>query len=268
MAEEETVTVAENADEVAEAITPETEQTSDDTSTEDAASEAVDKDKEETAEAAEKPKPDLKQRKIAKQARELREMKRQNAQLARAVEEQSKVVSSSQKKDVAPKIENFDSMDEYLDARDAYRDSKREAKQEKTEKPQANYNARDELSDLGNDKYDDFEDVVFSENIKVSPEMAAAIFEIEDDELRVDIAYYLGNNPKEAGRIAKLSERRQMAEIGKLEIKVSAKPAPKKASKAPAPIKPVGSSKTSNDEIKGVESYESFLKKRHKQLGR
>jgi len=269
MAEEETGTAPDNADEVAEAITPETEQTSEDTSTEDTAGEAVEK-QEETAEVVEKPKADLKQRKIAKQARELREMKRQNAQLARAVEEQSKAVSSSQKKDVMPKIEDFDSMDEYLDARDDFRDSKREAKKEtKTESTPAS-DSFDEMVLHGADKYEDFEDIITTSDSKISPTMADSVLEIDDPDIQADVAYFLSTNPKESARIAKLSERRQAAEIGKLEIKVQAKPAAKKqVSKAPPPIKPVGGTKTANNnEIKDSMSPDDFIKVRNKQLGR
>lgn len=269
MADEKATTTVENVDEAAEAVTPETEQTSDDTSTEDAASETAEKQEEESTEEVEKPKVDLKQRKIAKQARELREMKRQNAQLAKAVEEQSKAVSSAQKSNEPPKIENFDSMDEYLDARDKHRDSLREAKSEPKKEANTSSEAFDEMVLNGTDKYEDFEDVLTMSDAKISPVMAESVLEIDDPEIQVDVAYFLSTNLKEAARIAKLSERRQMAEIGKLEIKVQAKPTPKpKASKAPAPIKPVGGTKTSNDEIQEVESFESFLKKRNKQLGR
>jgi len=267
MPEEQTTTVVENADEVAEATTPETEQTSEKTSIEDTESEAVEIQKEETTEEVEKPKVDLKQRKIAKQARELREMKRQNANLARAIEEQSKAVSSSQKKSVAPKIEDFEDMNSYLDARDDYRDSKRETPKQETNQDYSS--PRDDLSDAGAEKYEDFEDVVFSQDVKITQDMANAIFEIDDSELQVDVAYYLGNNPKEASKIAKLSKGRQIAEIAKLEMKVTAKPAAKKqVSKAPAPIKPVGGAKTTTDGFIEGESFKDFLKKRHKQLGR
>ena len=266
MPEEQATTAVENADDATETVaTPETEQTSEATSTEDAASETADETKDEATEVVEKPKPDLKQRKIAKQARELREMKRQTAQLNETIRMQAETASRSQKEGKAPKIEDFEDMASFLDARDDYRDSKRE-------KPAENHepnNDRDDLSDLGVEKYDDFEEVVFSDDVKVTREMADAIFEIDNDDLRVDVAYYLGNNPKEAARISKLSERRQIAEVAKIEMKVSSKPeAIKKPSKAPAPIKPVGGSKTTSDEIQSTESYESFLKKRNKQLGR
>ena len=263
MAEEEAVTVAENTD--VEVTTPDTEQASDETSTEDVAAEATDEPEAEPEK--EKPKVDLKQRKIAKQARDIREMKRQNAQLSEAVRVQAETASKAQSTGNAPKIEDFESMDAYLDARDSHRDSSREAKQEQRQEP--DYNPRDDLFDAGTEKYEDFEDIVFGSDVRISAGMADAIFEIDDMNLQADVAYFLGQNPKESAKIAKLSDRRQVAEIAKLEVKLSTKPSAKKqASKAPSPIKPVGGSKTSNDAFVEGETYSAFLKKRNKQLGR
>ena len=261
MAEEEAVTVTEEDTDVVEtpeeATIPETEEVETVEET-DAESEPVEQE--------EKPKPDPK---VAKAKYEARELKRQNARLLKMLEQQTEVASrATQKESVVPKIEDFETMESYLDARDEYRDSLRDTKKE--EPRQVEYdNPRDELAEAGLDKYEDFEEVVFSENIKVTPEMAAAIFEIDDVDLQVDVAYYLGQNPKETARIAKLPERRQIAELGKLEVKISNKPTAKaKASKAPAPIKPVSGTKTASSEIQPVEDFETFLKKRYKQLGR
>ena len=54
-----------------------------------------------------------------------------------------------------------------------------------------------------------------------------------------DVIYYLGSNPKEAERIARLSPLLQAREIGKIEAKLGANPPAKKTSTAPAPIAPV-----------------------------
>jgi hypothetical protein len=52
---------------------------------------------------------------------------------------------------------------------------------------------------------------------------------------------YLVNNPKEAERIATLSPARQAAELGKIEAKFPSAVKDVAVSKAPAPIKPIGS---------------------------
>lgn len=261
MSEEETVTTTDNVDEQdSPEATEEAAQTEPETtSTEDADSETASEDK------AEKPVKTPEQKRIAKQARDIREMKRQNARMTKMLETQIETASKAPSESKAPKIENFESMDEYLDARDKHRDKPSEAKPE----PVNNdfMDARNELFAYGSEKYDDFEDVVLSHQ-SVTQMMAAALLEIDDPDLQADVAYFLGNNPKDARKISKLSETRQIAEIAKLEVKLSAKPAKKKVSQAPKPIKPVGGSKTSSDEIRDGEEFESFRKKRNKQLGR
>lgn len=262
MADEETTTVVENAD---VEQTPEAAE-AENTSTEDVVAETTDEPEAEATEVVEeKPKVDPKQRKIAKQARDNREMKRENARLMKMLETQTENVSRMTKTDTAPKIEDFETMDEYLNARDTFKDSKAEKPAE-----QETYrdDPREELFDHGSGRYDDFEDIVRSQDARFTVPMLEAIFEIDDLDLQTDVTYYLGNNIKEASRISRLSERRQIAEIAKLEMKVSKAPAKKRASKAPAPIKPVGGAKTTGDGFVDGESYESFLKKRNKQIGR
>jgi len=264
MPEEETITAVENAD---VETTPEAAPEAENTSTEDVVAETTDETKAETTEVVEeKPKPDLKQRKIAKQARDNREMKRENARLMKMLETQTENVSRMTKADVEPQIEDFETMDAYLNARDTFKESKAEKREAPQE--QHDYSARDDLVETGTDKYDDFEDVVFSQDVRITAGMADAIFEIDDLNLQADVAYFLGQNPKESAKIAKLSERRQIAEIAKLEMKVSKAPAKKRASKAPEPIKPIGGAKTNADGFIEGESMKDFLKKRYKQLGR
>lgn len=65
---------------------------------------------------------------------------------------------------------------------------------------------------------------------------------IVESEVGPQVLYHLAQNPDEAERIAALSPVRQVAELGKLETKLS-KPAPA-VSKAPAPISPVKSGRT------------------------
>jgi len=266
MSEEQAVTVAENAD---VETTPEAAPEAENTSTEDVVAETTDEPEAKEPETEpEKPKVDLKQRKIAKQARDNREMKRENARLMKMLETQTDNVSRMTKSDVEPKIEDFETMDAYLHARDDFKSSKKEPKAETAPQETQDYSARDDLIETGTDKYSDFEDVVFSQDVRISAGMADAIFEIDDLNLQADVAYFLGQNPKESAKIAKLSERRQIAEIAKLEMKVSKAPAKKRASKAPEPIKPVGGAKTTADGYVDGESYKSFLKKRNKELGR
>lgn len=85
-------------------------------------------------------------------------------------------------------------------------------------------------------KYDDFEQVAYNPWLPVTETMAQTI---QASEIGPDVIYYLGSNPKEAERIARLSPILQAREIGRIEAKIAANPPAKKTSTAPAPIAPV-----------------------------
>lgn len=91
-------------------------------------------------------------------------------------------------------------------------------------------------------KYDDYQAVVYNDRLAISEAMAEAIRSADNGP---DIAYHLGSNPKEAERIARLSPLLQAKEIGRIEAKLSNEPAAtKQTTKAPEPISPVGSART------------------------
>ena len=81
-----------------------------------------------------------------------------------------------------------------------------------------------------------FEVVAYNPKLPVTETMAQTIQATENGP---DVIYYLGSNPKEAERIARLSPLLQAREIGKIEAKLGANPPAKKTSTAPAPIAPV-----------------------------
>jgi len=207
-----------------------------------------------------------------------REMKRQNDRLIGLLEKQlDKPQVIPKTDDPPPKIEQFTNLDDFLNARDAWREKQREkqdtGKEKPTDQPNVEYQravqeARDDLMAAGSEKYEDFEEAVTSDKLKITPVMRDAIFQLDESDLQIDVTWYLAQNPKEALRISKLSPMRQVAEIGKLEAKISSQPPPKKPSNAPAPITPVGGVNTGNDEIQDVEDYKSFVRKRNRQLGR
>jgi len=90
-------------------------------------------------------------------------------------------------------------------------------------------------------KYDDFEQVAYNPNLRVTDVMAETI---KASDLGPDLAYWLGSNPKEAERISRLSPLLQAREIGKIEAKLSAEPPQKKTTSAPEPIRPVSARAT------------------------
>lgn len=93
----------------------------------------------------------------------------------------------------------------------------------------------------GSDEFEDFESVVFADDVPITPPMAHAIAEIEGI-APAKVAYYLGTHPEEALRISKLKSTRQAVEIDALAKKLAAPPKP---TSAPAPIVPNVGSKSS-----------------------
>ena len=87
------------------------------------------------------------------------------------------------------------------------------------------------------EKYDDFEQVAYNPSLPITDIMAQSI---QASDIGPDVAYYLGSNPKEADRIARLSPLLQAKEIGRIEAKLTDNPpSVKKTTNAPAPINPV-----------------------------
>lgn len=209
--------------------------------------------------------------KLREQNRRLKEQDKKIDQLIGLVEKQS--TAQTKAAIIPPKADDFETLDAFIDAKIDYQHKLQAANREDTQ-PQKQPSQKaseppegiEEFFEIGVEKYNDFYEVVTSVNI--TDHMANALVEIDSDTIRTETAYYLGSNPKEANRIARLSPTRQVAEIGKLEAKMDKPKKSATASTAPAPIKPVGGSKTSSTEITGKESYEDFVKKRDKQLGR
>jgi hypothetical protein len=93
-----------------------------------------------------------------------------------------------------------------------------------------------EREEAARDRYDDYEDVVYNPKLPITPIMAQTI---QASDAGPDVAYYLGSNPKEAERIARLPAILQAKEIGKIESKLASSPPVKKSTAAPQPISPV-----------------------------
>lgn len=110
--------------------------------------------------------------------------------------------------------------------------AQREAEAERT----ATLEAYQDREEEARTKYDDFEQVAYNPKLPVTETMAQTI---QASEIGPDVIYYLGSNPKEAERIARLNPLLQAREIGRIEAKIASNPPAKKTSTAPAPIAPV-----------------------------
>lgn len=225
------------------------------------------------AQPKEPKKVDPRQKKIAELSYQTREQRRQIDQLLGMVE---KTISQPRQADGTspPKLEDFQTIQEFVLALYDYRENAKAAKQAPSkDQPDQHYikyvsEKRDDVMSTGSEKYEDFEEVVLSDK-NLTPSLRDAVFVLDDTEIEAEVFYYLGKNPKELARLSKLSPGRQIAEIGKLEAKLSNEPPPtKRLPAAPAPIAPVGGSSTNSTTITGNESMKDFIAKRSKQLGR
>lgn len=135
-----------------------------------------------------------------------------------------------------PPVDQFESPEAYADALAERKAqelvARREAERAQSEIIEAYHDKEEEARN----KYDDFEQVAYNPQLRITNVMAETI---QSSEVGPDVAYYLGSNPKEADRIAKLSPFQQAKEIGRIEAKLVAEPVTKKTSSAPAPIAPV-----------------------------
>ena len=131
-----------------------------------------------------------------------------------------------------PPQEQFESVDAYAEAKAIKLIEQREIQKQQSEILEAYHDKEEEARA----KYDDFEQVAYNPNLRITTVMAQTI---QASDAGPDVAYYLGANPKEAERISRLQPILQAKEIGKLEAKLAAEPPVKKTSSAPAPFQPV-----------------------------
>ena len=182
------------------------------------------------------------ERKTNKQRREIREGHKREAEL----KEQLRQAQAPSE----PVADNYESQDEYIDARIKYGLS-----QGKTEEA---YNPVDkiahDLKSAGNQKYKDFDTVAFA-----SEDMLKVLDDFDAPE---DIAYYLGQNPTEVEKFKDLSNIGMAREFGKIEAKLN-QPKPR-TSKAPEPIKPLETGETIevDEDNETVAQYAARMNKR------
>jgi hypothetical protein len=181
-------------------------------------------------------------------AREARKAQREiDQRIAEALKNHAPQTQAEPNATQKPKPEQFTTTEEYVEALTAYkadeifRTSTQESESQRREaeqrqRHQSVVSSYQERVEQAMDKYPDFEDVAYSPDVPITNAMAATI---QESEKGPDIAYFLGKNPAEAQRIAKLSPFLQAKELGKLEAKLESAPAPVKTSNAPPPINPI-----------------------------
>lgn len=162
-------------------------------------------------------------------AREQRKWEREQQQ--RLAEQEARQHTPS---DLRP--EDFISADDYAEALAERKAEELLARRENARQQAEMLNAYQEREEEARDKYDDFEQVAYNPNLPVTEAMAQSI---QASDVGPDVLYWLGSNPREADRIARMNPILQAKEIGKIEASLSSNPPVRKTSTAPAPIAPV-----------------------------
>jgi hypothetical protein len=135
-----------------------------------------------------------------------------------------------------PPVDQFESPEAYAEALAVKRAEEMLHQRELQKQKAAIEDSYAEREEEVRNKYDDFEQVAYNPNLRVTDVMAETI---KSSDMGPDLAYWLGSNPKEADRISRLSPLLQAREIGKIEAKLADNPPQKKTSSAPDPIRPV-----------------------------
>lgn len=141
-----------------------------------------------------------------------------------------------------PDVNDFDDAQAYAEALAERKAQELLAKRDMAKQQAALLDVYHEKEEDARGRYDDFEQVAYNPNLPVTDVMAQTI---QASDNGPDVIYWLGSNPKEAGRISALPPILQAREIGKIEARLAASPPVKKTSTAPAPIAPIANSRSS-----------------------
>lgn len=142
-----------------------------------------------------------------------------------------------------PPADQFESVEAYAQALAEKRAAELLQQREVQQQQAQVLESHRDREEAAREKYDDYEDVVYNPKLPITPIMAQTI---QASDMGPDVAYYLGTNPKEAERIARLPAIAQAKEIGKLEAKIASAPPVKKTTSAPSPISPVSARSASS----------------------
>jgi chromosome segregation ATPase len=191
---------------------------------------------------------------ITKQREEARQEAQRERQAREALEarlaalETQKQPTQAVNVDQEPQPSQFNDAFEYAKALAEYTADKRIAEMKQEEAKAKEAAERQKVIDQWTQKVQkakadlpDFDDIVASSEVVVNDDIRDAILE---SDVGPQILYHLAENDEVAKKIAGLSPKQALREIGKLEARFEAKPEsqPVAKSKAPAPISPIRSS--------------------------
>lgn len=231
------------------------------------------------------------QKRINELTRARREAERERDALKAELEAAKKPVEKVS--DGKPKMEDFETLDEYNEAMIDFKTAEALEKQKvqqvkQTEKQieQAEHAAKVARLNESAAKYPDFKEAVIDktgDELPISENMAIIILDIDEETVTpADVLYYLAQNPDESRKIYNMAPAAAARAIGKIEAKLEtaakkesasaapeAKPA-KKETKAPDPIKPLsGVSGDSTDPSKmSDDQWLAYERERLRKQGR
>ena len=169
-------------------------------------------------------------------AREQRKWEREQAQ--RLAEQQARQPVAP-----PPAPDDFENAQVYAEALAEQRARELLAQREAAQQQAAILDSYRDREEEARDRYEDFEQVAYNPNLPVTDVMAQAI---QASDIGPEVIYWLGSNPKEAGRISRLPPLLQAKEIGKIETKLVSDPPAKRTSSAPAPLAPVTATRSNS----------------------
>lgn len=206
---------------------------------------------------------------ITKERNRRRAAEEQAQKLAEQVDRLTKAIEPKQQDKTSdrPKREDFFDPDEYdvalIEFASAEAERRLEAKLSQSREQQARETQVTQMQktwaeqvETAKAKHADFEEVVYADDFQCSPAMMQALVE---EKHGAEVAYHLATNPDENARIVALSPIRQAMEIGKLAVTLN-KPAP--VSKAPPPIKPLGTQAPAVNKSAAEESEAEYFTRR------
>ena len=195
---------------------------------------------------------------ITKQREEARKEAQQEREARQALEQRLAALENrgqpqqAKPVDEKPQPSQFSDAFEYAEALAEYTADKRisemkqqEAQAKEAEKQQKVIQTWAKKVEEAKAALPDFDDIVASSDVVVNDDIRDAILE---SEVGPQILYHLAENDEAAKRIAGLSPKAALREIGKLEARFEAQPEAEKSapivkSKAPAPIQPLRGSR-------------------------
>jgi hypothetical protein len=175
--------------------------------------------------------------------------------------------AGQQQGDSRPTLEQYQgNVEAYTEALTDWKLADRDARQQATQQREAHQSLQQRTEKLYAEaaKIEGFDREAFDE-LELTPTIVHAMLDADGD-IQPHLMSLMAESPDEIARIAKLSPARQAAEIGKLEIKATArKAAPSRVSRAPPPMDGVGARNGSHQGSPEGMPHDEYRKMRAKQ---